>query len=110
VDQEITEVTAQESRADILKKLRSFSSFPSGTPERQEYERTHKAIQRERIAEKKHVEGLKYNSKVAVTKADALELLAQRITNPHVRELCYDLAVKCAESNTAKETSSMLSS
>ena len=96
--QEITEVGQEPTGTDVLKKLRSLSSFPSGTPERQEYERTQKAIQRERLAEKKQLEGLKYNAKVTVTKADALELLAQRIANPHVREVCYDLAVECAES------------
>src|SRR6266403_449506 len=45
---------------------------------------------------KKQAEGLKYNSKVEVTKQDALELLGERIQNDHVREVAYDLALKCA--------------
>jgi hypothetical protein len=47
-------------------------------------------------AAKKSAESLKYNSKLEVTKADALELLAQRIQNEHVREVCYELALNCA--------------
>src|SRR6266478_2818073 len=64
--------------------------------ERTEYERVGRAERRKRTAAKKQVEGLKYNSKIEVTKADALELLAQRIQNDHVREVTYDLALKCA--------------
>jgi len=45
---------------------------------------------------KKQAEGLKYNSKVEVSKQDALELLGERIQNDHVREVAYDLALKCA--------------
>src|SRR6266481_546848 len=51
---------------------------------------------RDKKNEKKQIEGLKYNSRVEVTKADALELLSQRISNDHVREVAYDLALECA--------------
>jgi hypothetical protein len=69
---------------------------PKGTPQRTEYERVTRQSRRERTAAKKSAEGLKYNSKIEVTKADALELLGQRIQNDHVREVAYDLALKCA--------------
>ncbi len=45
---------------------------------------------------KKQVEGLKYNSKVEVSKQDALELLGERVQNDHIRDVVYDLAVNCA--------------
>src|SRR5882762_1536447 len=45
---------------------------------------------------KKQIEGLKYNSKVEVSKQDALELLGERVQNDHVRDVVYDLAVNCA--------------
>jgi len=51
---------------------------------------------RDKKAAKKQVEGLKYNSKVEVAKADALELLGERIQNDHVREVAYTLALECA--------------
>src|SRR5258708_1550991 len=51
---------------------------------------------RDKKAAKKQAEGLKYNSKVEVAKADAFELLSERISNEHVREVAYDLALKCA--------------
>src|SRR6266436_2085385 len=51
---------------------------------------------RDKKAAKKQIEGLKYNSKVEVTKADALELLSERIQNEHVREVCYESALNCA--------------
>jgi hypothetical protein len=46
--------------------------------------------------QRKSAESLKYNAKVEVSKADALELLGQRIQNRQVRDTCYQLALKCA--------------
>src|SRR6266700_1236890 len=51
---------------------------------------------RDKKAAKKQIEGLKYNSRVEVTKADALELLSHRIQNDHVRGVCYESALNCA--------------
>lgn len=93
------EVTASQTVTDVTavqpaQKLRKVP--PKGTPQRTEYERVTRQGRRERTAAKKSAEGLKYNSKVKVTKADALELLGQRIQNDHVCEVAYDLALKCA--------------
>jgi hypothetical protein len=46
---------------------------------------------------KKKAQSFVYNSKLAATKSEALELLEQRILNPHVREVCYDLGLEAAE-------------
>src|SRR5258708_9802880 len=93
------EVAASQTVVDVIavqsgEKLRKAP--PKGTPQRTEYERVTRQGRRVRTAAKKSAEGLKYNSKVELTKADALELLGQRIQNDHVREVAYDLAVKCA--------------
>jgi len=69
---------------------------PTDGPALTEYNRIHQQTSRQRKADKRAVESLKYNSKIEVTKADALELLAQRIQNDHIREVAYDLALKCA--------------
>jgi len=45
---------------------------------------------------RKSAESLKYAAKIEVPKADALELLGQRIQNRQVRDTCYQLALKCA--------------
>jgi hypothetical protein len=76
-------------------KLRTTKK-PTDGPALTEYNRIHQQTSRQRKADKKAVESLKYNSKIEVTKADALELLAQRIQNSHVAEVAYDLALKCA--------------
>jgi predicted phage terminase large subunit-like protein len=67
------------------------------TPEKKEYNRVKQIESRQRKADKRAVESLKYTSKVEVSKPEALELLSQRIQNEHVREVCYDLALNCAE-------------
>ena len=80
-------VTTQVETVEIQpapKKIKDLSP-----EERTEYERISRAERRKRTAAKKQVEGLKYNSRVEVTKADALELLAQRVQNEHVRETVY---------------------
>jgi predicted phage terminase large subunit-like protein len=46
---------------------------------------------------KKKAQSFVYTSKLVATKSEALELLEQRIVNPHVREVCYDLGLDAAE-------------
>jgi hypothetical protein len=41
----------------------------------------------------------KWNSTSELTRREGLEILSTRITNPHVREVCYDLAVEAADAN-----------
>ena len=41
----------------------------------------------------------KWNSTSELTRSEGLEILSTRITNPHVREVCYDLAVEAADVN-----------
>src|SRR5229473_2500729 len=87
-------VTTQVETVEIQpapKKIKDLSP-----EERTEYERISRAERRKRTAAKKQVEGLKYNSRVEVTKADALELLAQRVQNEHVRETVYQAGLECA--------------
>jgi hypothetical protein len=82
--------------AEKKKKIKDFSP-----EERKQYNNATAAKSRQKKAAKNRVEGLKYNSRVEVTKADALELLAQRIQNDHVREVAYELALKCASETGA---------
>jgi hypothetical protein len=39
----------------------------------------------------------KWNSTSELTRSEGLEILSTRITNPHVRKVCYDLAVEAAD-------------
>src|ERR1700686_4249921 len=45
---------------------------------------------------KKKEQSYVWDSKIIATRSDAMELLAQRVINPHVREVCYDLGVEAA--------------
>src|SRR6266853_1290187 len=77
------------SPADKLRKV------PSNPDSVREYNRVKQQESRERKTAKKAVESLKFTSRLEVTKNDALELLG-RVHNPHVREVCYGLALECA--------------
>src|SRR5467141_1215250 len=90
----VSPVEIATSPVSPAEKLRTKK--PTDGPALTEYNRIHQQTSRQRKADKKAIESLKYNSKLEVTKADALELLAQRIQNDHVREVAYDLALKCA--------------
>jgi hypothetical protein len=41
----------------------------------------------------------KWNATSELTRSEGLEILSTRITNPHAREVCYDLAVEAADVN-----------
>src|ERR1700687_4208866 len=84
------EVSLQVATETPAQKLRKTPE--PGTAERRNYDRIRQQEHRERKAAKKQIESLKYTSKLELTKKEALELLAERIRNPHVREVCYDLA------------------
>jgi predicted phage terminase large subunit-like protein len=97
VDQTVANI-AEPSAVAILpaspaQKLHKTPTDPDGL---REYNRVKQQESRERKTAKKAVESLKHTSKLEVTKKDALEILAQRVHNPHVREVCYELALKCA--------------
>jgi|SRR5579872_337621 len=48
---------------------------------------------------KKKEQSFVWNSKLIPSKSEAMELLSARITNRHVAELCYGLALEAAEQN-----------
>jgi hypothetical protein len=70
---------------------------PPGTPERKTYDRIRKQESRERQRQSKQAESYKYNSANIPTKAEAIEVLGQRIQNLHVIDVAYDLGVLAAE-------------
>jgi phosphoserine phosphatase len=89
-----TQVTVDQIELSPAQKLRKTPA--AGTDAYREYNRQQQQESRQRKAQKKSVEGLKYTSKLEVTKSEALELLANRVHNEHVREVAYRLALKCA--------------
>jgi hypothetical protein len=89
-----TQVTVDLIEVTPAQKLRKTPA--AGTDAYREYNRQQQRKSRRGKAERKQVEGLKYDSKLTVTKAEALELLAQRVHNEHIRNVAYECALKCA--------------
>jgi len=74
-------VSPVESQPPRYHLRKNFYEETTDGPALTEYNRLTNRLHAQRKADKKAIESLKYNSKLEVTKADALELLAQRIQN-----------------------------
>jgi hypothetical protein len=81
---------------DVVETAPKTAKGEPGSDQRRAYNNAAAKKSRDNKAAKKSAESLKYNSKVKVSKQDALEQLAQRIQNPHVVDVAYDSGLKCA--------------
>jgi hypothetical protein len=83
------------SAAEKLRKV--LKTPPPGTPERTEADRVRKQKSRAQIAAKKKVEAFEPDSKIECSKADALELLGERMHSEHCIQVAYELGLEAAE-------------
>src|SRR5438045_4933389 len=94
MDQEIVPAVsvpeAEPATVPAKKKVKDLDS-----QEKKDYQNATQA----KCRAKKQAQSFVYNSKLVPTKSEAMELLAQRVSNEHVRSVVYELGLEAAAKN-----------